>query len=81
MLTLQKVNEDNVDTSNFVESSSWWIWAVEAQACQRLRSKTKEFEIIEIAVEESVDLGSGHKDSLLPNVVLKGGTLLSFNVV
>jgi hypothetical protein len=30
---------------------------------------TKEFEIIEIGVEEGVDLGSAITDSLLPNVV------------
>ena len=30
----------------------------------------KKFEIVEIGVEEGVDLGSGIKDSLLPNVVL-----------
>ena len=43
--------------------------------------KTTYFEIVEIGVEKGVDLGSGIKDSLLPNVVLKGGTLLPFNVV
>jgi hypothetical protein len=31
---------------------------------------TKEFEIVEIEVEEGVYLGSRIKDSLLPNVVL-----------
>lgn len=31
---------------------------------------TKEFEIIEIAVEEDVNWGAGIKDSLLPNAVL-----------
>jgi hypothetical protein len=35
-----------------------------------LRIKTKEFEIVEIGVEEGVDLGFGVKDTLLPNVVL-----------
>ena len=34
--------------------------------------KTKELEIVEIGAEEGVDLGSGIKDSLVPNVVLKG---------
>ena len=33
---------------------------------------TKEFEIVEIGVEEGVDLGSEIKDSFLPNLVLKG---------
>ena len=70
MLTLHKVDEANVDTSNFVESSSRWVWALEARACQWLRSRTKEFEIIKMGVEESVDLGLGLKNSLLPNVVL-----------
>ena len=45
---------------------------------------TKEFETIEIGVAEGIDLGSIIKDSLLPNVVLRGGrveTLLSFNGV
>ena len=59
------IYEANVDTSNYVELSNWWIWA-----CQHLWIRTKEFEIIEIIVEEGVDLGSGIKDSLLPNVVL-----------
>ena len=27
-----KVDEANVDTSSFVESISWWIWALEAWA-------------------------------------------------
>jgi hypothetical protein len=31
---------------------------------------TKEFEIVEIGVEEGVDLGSGTKESLFPNPVL-----------
>ena len=35
----------------------------------------------EIGVEEGVDLGFEIKDSLLPNLVLKGGRLSSFNVV
>ena len=34
---------------------------------------TKEFKIIEIEVEEDVELGSGIRDSLLPNLVLWGG--------
>ena len=34
------------------------------------RIPTKEFEIVEIGVEEGVDLGFGIEDSLLPNVVL-----------
>ena len=38
-----------------------------------MRIVTKEFEIIEIGVEEGVDLGSKIKDSLLPNVVLYHG--------
>ena len=42
---------------------------------------TKEFEISESGVKEGVDLGSKIKDSLLPNMVLEGGTFLSFNVV
>ena len=45
---------------------------------------TKEFEIDEIGVEEGVDdVGSGIKDSILPNVsgVIWGGTLLLFHVV
>ena len=37
--------------------------------------------IFEIKVEEGLDLESEIKDSLLPNLVLQGGTLLSFNVV
>ena len=41
----------------------------------------KELKIVEIGVEEGIDLGFGIKDSLLPNVVLQGGTLLSFHVV
>ena len=32
-------------------------------------------------VEKGVDLGSAIKDSLLPNEVLQGGTLLLFHVV
>ena len=44
-------------------------------------NRTKEFESVEIGVEEGVDLGSRVKDSLLPNLVLQGGALLSFNVV
>jgi hypothetical protein len=43
--------------------------------------RTKEFETVEIRVEEGVDLGCGIKDALLPNVVLLGGNLLSFDVV
>ena len=39
------------------------------------------FEIVEIGGEEGVDLGFGIKEYSLPNVVLGGGTLLSFNVV
>jgi hypothetical protein len=35
-----------------------------------LRIKIKEFEIVEIGVEEGVDLGFEIKDSLLPNIVL-----------
>jgi hypothetical protein len=31
---------------------------------------TKEFEIVKIGVEEGVDVGSGIKDALFPNVVL-----------
>jgi hypothetical protein len=46
-----------------------------------LRPWTKEFEIVEIGIEEGVDLGSKVKDSLLPNVVLWRGTLLLFNDV
>jgi hypothetical protein len=38
-----------------------------------LRIRTKEFEIVEIKVEEGVDLSYGFKDSLLPNMVLLGG--------
>jgi hypothetical protein len=37
-----------------------------------LQIGTKEFEIIEIGVEEDVDLGSGMKDSILSIVVLQG---------
>jgi hypothetical protein len=35
-----------------------------------LRIGTKEFEIVEIGIEEVVDLGFGIKDSLLSNVML-----------
>ena len=59
-----------MDTSNYVESSNQWIRALEAWACEQLCIRTKEIEIIEIDVEEGVDLGSGIKDSLLPNMVL-----------
>ena len=38
-------------------------------------------EIAEIEVENGVDLGFEIKDSLLPNLVLRGGTLSSLNVV
>ena len=33
---------------------------------------TNQFDIVEIKIEEGVDLGSGIKDFLLPNVVLNG---------
>ena len=36
---------------------------------------TNKFGIVAARVEEDVDLGSTIKDSLLPNVVLYGGTL------
>lgn len=37
--------------------------------------RTKEFEIVEIRLEEGVDQGSRIKDSLLSNVLLQGETL------
>ena len=33
----------------------------------------KECQIVEIKVEEGVDIGSGIKDSRIPNVMLQGG--------
>jgi hypothetical protein len=42
---------------------------------------TKEFEIVEIGVEEGVDVGSRNEQFMIPNMVLQGGTLLSFNVM
>ena len=65
MSNVAMVDDANVDISNFVESSSQRIRALEAWACQPLQIMTKEFEI----VEKGFDLGSGIKDSLLPNVV------------
>ena len=38
--------------------------------------RTKEIEIVEIGVEKDVDLGSWIKDSLFPNVLLRGGGTL-----
>jgi hypothetical protein len=35
-----------------------------------LKTRTKEFEIVEIGVKEGVDIGSGIKDFLISNVVL-----------
>ena len=35
----------------------------------QLQIMTKEFEVVEIGDGEGVDLGSGIKDSLLPNMV------------
>ena len=55
--------------------------SIEAWACQQLWIMTKEFEIVEIGVREGVDLGSGNKDSLHPNMVLWRETILLFNVV
>jgi hypothetical protein len=57
-------------TSNSMESSSRWIQALEARACYQWQITTKEFEIVEIIVDEGVDLSFGIKDFLLPNVVL-----------
>jgi hypothetical protein len=47
-----------------------------------LQNNSKEIEIVEIGVEEGVDLGSGVKDALFSNLVLRegGGTLLKFYV-
>jgi hypothetical protein len=42
---------------------------------------TKQSKVVEIGVEEGVRLGSGIKDSLLSNLVLKQATLTLFNVV
>ena len=67
---LIKVDEANVDTSISVESCNWWIQALEAWVVWNLWMKTQEIEIIEIGVEEEVDLGSGMKGSLFPNLVL-----------
>jgi hypothetical protein len=58
-----------VDTSNFVESYNRWIQALGASACKQLQMMTKEFEIVEIGVEEGFDLGSGIKFSSFSNVV------------
>ena len=60
----------NVDTSNYVELSSWWIQALEAWACQQLCNRAKEMIIIEIEVQGGVDLVSGIKDFPLPNMML-----------
>ena len=68
--SLGEVDLANVDTSNPMESSNRWIQALESWASQRLRIKTKDFEIIEIGVDEGVNLGSGIEDSLLPSLVL-----------
>ena len=46
-----------------------------------ITNQDQEFEIVEIGVEESVDVSSIIKNSLLSNVVLLGGGILSFNVV
>ena len=40
--------------------------------------RTKEFEVVEIGVEEGVDPGSRTIDFVLPNVMLLGGTLFIF---
>lgn len=46
------------------------------------RIKIKEFEIVEIRIEEGVDIGYEIKYSLFPNMLPKGGGTLSlFNVV
>ena len=58
-----KVDEANVDTSNYVESSNQWIWVLEAWAGEWLWIKIKEFEIK--FAKGIVDLGSKIKDSLL----------------
>ena len=47
-------------------------WLEQVSNCE---SRSKEYEIAEIGVEEGVDMGSGIKYSLLPNVVLQGGTM------
>ena len=65
-----KANNTNVDTSNFMESSSWRIWALEAWACYQLWITVKECEIVKIKVEEGVDLDSDIKNSMFPNIVL-----------
>jgi hypothetical protein len=66
---MSNVDEANVGTSNFVESSNRWIRALEASTCEQLQMMTKEFEIVEIGVEEGFVLGSRIKFSSFPNVV------------
>ena len=57
----RKIDKANVDTSNYVEPSSWWTRALVAWTCQQLWIETKELEYIKIRV----DLCSGIKDFLL----------------
>ena len=74
-----KVDEASMNISNIVEHYNLWIWALEAWASWHLRIMTKGFEI---GVNEGVDLDSGIKYSRFPKYgLIRGGTLLSFNVV
>ena len=52
-----KIDEANVDTSNFVESINRWTQVLKAWACLQFWIMTKEFKIIENKYEEGVDLG------------------------
>lgn len=46
------------------------IQALDSSDCEQLRSKTKEYETVEIWIEEGVDIGSIIKDFVLSEVVL-----------
>ena len=70
ILVNMKLDEANVHTSKSLESSIWWIRALEAWAYYQWQITTKEFEIVEIGVDEGVDLGFGIKDFLLFNMMV-----------
>ena len=79
--TRSKVHEANVDTFNHVESSNGWIRALEAWACKQLRNKTKEFQTVEIIVEERCWSSLWNQRFYSSQSSVIGGTLSSSIIV
>jgi hypothetical protein len=75
-VTTDKVDEANVDTSNFVESSNIWIRVlIRNSGMLAIANQDPKFEIVEIEVEGGVDLGSRSKTLYFPGWCYGRGVL------